>query len=491
MAALGGCSNSADNLSDKNKSPQVTAQKVRQLLNEGVASEDSKQNAEAEQEGEAVAPNGVTQIPCEAVSKEAFFLRVESYSCLKWAGKPTLLSPLRCAQYGWVNVDCDMLKCSSCQAFLCVSLQPTLDIEKYDGRLGELTTLLQTQHEKFCFWPDFPCPERFWAIPIGEPDVLLSAFVDRYRSSCLLEQRLPAMRPEDLKAVSLTEDAIGVLLQLLEDELAREGRPAAPLPAEPVSVQVAACIVALCGWTASPSLTSLHLPALTCSYCLRKVGLWSFHQVEGLPRDADVSLEVPSTPTLGQDVHPATLPTPCRMKLRSQDTVRSHGHEPVELSPSPVWGRARSRESPSPTEELPSPQRGKRPVTRSQGQGEAVVAEVPSSPQRKAKRPRLSSGSMEAPLHRGVFDPVGQHRDWCPWVTAVSGDTLGETQLTKPQPLLPEAEHPLQAWKAALHLFLSMKKPDNTAESSLSQGLHDKSKRVFRIFHQWQLSSAH
>lgn len=77
--------------------------------------------------------------------------------------------------------------------------------------------------------------------------------------------------------------------------------------------------------------------------------------------------------------------------------------------------------------------------------------------------------SQEAPLHRGVFDPVGQHRDWCPWVTVVSGDTLGETQLTKPQPTLPEAEHPLQAWKAALHLLLSMKKPDNTAESSMSQ----------------------
>lgn len=43
MAALGGRSNSADNLSDKIKSPQVTAQKVRQLLNDGVASEDSKQ----------------------------------------------------------------------------------------------------------------------------------------------------------------------------------------------------------------------------------------------------------------------------------------------------------------------------------------------------------------------------------------------------------------------------------------------------------------
>lgn len=118
-----------------------------------------------------------TQAPCEATNKEAFFSRVESYSisfysfwssvtaeffflyiynlaqlgdvwkwvialvcvwlmlslarhCLKWAGKPRVLSPLMCARYGWINVGCDMLKCSSCQAFLCASLQPTLDFKK-------------------------------------------------------------------------------------------------------------------------------------------------------------------------------------------------------------------------------------------------------------------------------------------------------------------------------------------------------------------------
>lgn len=53
-----------------------------------------------------------------------------AYHCLKWAGKPRILSPLMCARYGWINIGCDMLKCSSCQAFLCASLQPTLDFEK-------------------------------------------------------------------------------------------------------------------------------------------------------------------------------------------------------------------------------------------------------------------------------------------------------------------------------------------------------------------------
>ena len=35
-----------------------------------------------------------------------------------------------CAKYGWTNVECDMLKCASCQAYLCASLQLTFDFDK-------------------------------------------------------------------------------------------------------------------------------------------------------------------------------------------------------------------------------------------------------------------------------------------------------------------------------------------------------------------------
>ncbi|MEE6526051.1 hypothetical protein FKM82_026452, partial [Ascaphus truei] len=66
----------------------------------------------------------------EASGRDAFLSRVESFSSLKWAGKPAELSPLICAKYGWSNTECDMLKCSSCNAFLCASLQPALDFSK-------------------------------------------------------------------------------------------------------------------------------------------------------------------------------------------------------------------------------------------------------------------------------------------------------------------------------------------------------------------------
>ncbi|XP_033882055.1 zinc finger C3HC-type protein 1-like [Acipenser ruthenus] len=499
MAALSGRGDCIDNSGGKLKSPQLTPQKVRNLLNEGIATEDSSRDIE-EQAASLETPNRLPQVPCETASKEAFFSRVETYTSLKWAGKPHELSPLKCSQYGWTNVECDMLKCSSCQAFLCALLQPTQDINKYKERLLGLQKALQTSHEKFCFWPDCPCPDRFWTIPINEQSVLFSGFLERYKSCCLLELQLPSMKPDDLINMSLTEDIISLLLQLIEDELKQEGGSPVKYNTEPLLVQVAACIVALCGWTCSPSLDSISLPVITCSYCMRKVGLWGFQQIESVCSEGDSSFGIASTPVSCHDGRGERLtPTPvspCRMVLRSQDTTPSHTSEPSDLIPSPIVARTRSQEfhSPSPVDETTSTVlRGKRPVTRSMGQGEmvGVGSEVPPSPQRKAKRLRLcSSSSSDIMINRSFFDPIFQHRDWCPWVR------MAEEQRVREQ-AAPSRDHPSQcgitknlqpAWKAVLEVFVSMKKSNNPEGGNSSESLHEKSKRVFKIFRRWQVS---
>ncbi|KAJ3612480.1 hypothetical protein NHX12_020755 [Muraenolepis orangiensis] len=313
----------------------------------------------------------------------------------------------RCAQYGWTNVSSDMLKCSSCQAFLCASLSPTLDLEKYESRIAEISRQLQTQHEKFCPWPDFPSPERFWLVPASEPTALLSAFLERFQSVCLLDLQLPVLKPEHLKSMSLTEDVISILLQLIEEEQKKRGEVH---PSEALAIQVAACIVSLCGWAASPSLS---LPILTCSFCMRKVGLWNFHQMDG---------------TVAEDESPAA--------------------------------------------------RGKRPPPRGKGQDGAA------SPQNTPKRIRLSSaGGPAGPLQKNAFDPLAQHRDWCPWVNAVKEDA--DRRAAAPQG--EDSVLQQQGWKAALHLLIAMKKNSNPSEGSPAECPQDKSKRVFAIFRQWQV----
>ncbi|KAM9846032.1 zinc finger C3HC-type protein 1 [Aulostomus maculatus] len=490
MATLG--SSRGDRLGNSNqqKSSLASPEKIREILNDVVSSTGVGTNSGKKDLG----VKSSTQAPCEATNKEAFFSRVESYSCLKWAGKPRTLSPLMCARYGWINVGCDMLKCSSCQAFLCASLQPTLDFEKYESRIAELSMQLQTQHEKFCPWPDFPCPERFWLVPDGEPSALLNAFLERYQSACLLAQQLPAMKPEQLKSMSLTEDVISVILQLIEEEEKKKG--ATPC-SEPLAVQVAACIVSLCGWAASPALHAMNLPILTCSYCMRKVGLWNFHQMEGIGGDGDGSLNTasPSSQVTGsssaatqeeQGDHPASptpASTPSRMKLRSQDSTRL---DQGEGTSSPVGLRARSRDSPSPSEELPSPlTRGKRPATRSRGQGDSSGTDGAVCLQHPPKRLcLLSVGSPDGLMHKNAFDPLAQHRDWCPWIMVGKENVDPGTN-----PFLGSTTVLHQGWKAALDRLIPMKKNTNTVGGSPAQGPRDKSKKVFAIFRQWQVSS--
>uniref|UniRef100_A0A1A7WZI7 Zinc finger, C3HC-type containing 1 n=2 Tax=Iconisemion striatum TaxID=60296 RepID=A0A1A7WZI7_9TELE len=477
--------------SDQHKAVIASPEKVRELLNEGVSSPDVGSNSG---QGE-VKVLGVknNQATCEATNKEAFFSRVESFSCLKWAGKPHILSPLICARYGWINVGYDMLKCCSCQAFLCASLQPTVDFGKYENRIEEISRRLQTQHEKLCPWPDLPCPERFWLVPASEPSALLNALLERFESACLLAQQLPAMMPEQLKSVSLTEDVISVVLQLIEEEQKKRG--VTPC-SEPLGVQVAACIVSLCGWAASSTHHAMSLPILTCSYCMRKVGLWNFHQMEGIGIDPDASPDPPgqaavsvsATPSDGQGDPSATASftittTPCRMKLRSQDSTRcdqSEGSSPTAL-------RARSRDSPSPSEDLPSPlARGKRPATRSRGHGEVSGTDGAAClhpPKRLCLSP---TGGPSGPLLRKAFDPLAQHRDWCPWISVCKENLdLGAIPALDGGSSLNQ-----QGWKAALDMLLPTKKNSDAQGTSMAQGPRDKSKRVFAILRQWQTSSS-
>ncbi|XP_066525335.1 nuclear-interacting partner of ALK [Hoplias malabaricus] len=471
MATLGNDGDPIEHRDKSEKSSVVSPLKIRQLLRDGFASEHNALNRPA-LSSDSLACTVVHDAPSEGTSKNAFFDRVESFSCLKWSGKPCVLSPLRCAQYGWINVDTDILKCSSCQTFLCASIQPTLDYKKYEGRVLELKIQLQTQHEKFCSWPDFPCPDWFWMVPVDEPEKLIKGFLERFRCACLLQQQLPIINPELFKSMALTEDVICSLLPLTEQKQN-------DFSLDQPNIQMAASILALCGWEASPGQYELNLPTLNCALCMRKVGLWNFHQLEGGLGDGD-NFSYSQFSTLFPEgrigdrltsTSSSQSTTACRMKLRSQDNTRIEQSESTSSLP-----RTRSRDSPSPNEDIA---RGKRPLTRSRGHGDNLNAETPSSPQRKTKRPRLSfSSGPEGLLHRCLFDPIAQHRNWCPWVNAVNEQAGLESLLSKRC----EMELPVSGWKATLGILLTKKRGPSPIRALSSQVPEDKSERVFSIF---------
>uniref|UniRef100_A0A8C9EW64 Zinc finger C3HC-type containing 1 n=1 Tax=Pavo cristatus TaxID=9049 RepID=A0A8C9EW64_PAVCR len=467
----------------RGRPPAVTPQQIRDLIDGGIASEGSGPEGK-DTSNWSESANGSLQtdaLPLESTSKEAYFSRVETFTPLKWAGKPHELSPLVCAKYGWTNVECDMLKCSSCQAFLCVSLQLTFDFNKYKERCVELKKSLCTAHEKFCFWPDSPCPDRFALLLVDEPRALLQDFLERFQNLCQLELQLPSLRAEDMKNMSLTEEKISLLLQLIKEELEHrtEGeKPPMKFASEILQVHIPACVLALCGWTCS-AVSGSVLSVITCSRCMRKVGLWGFHQLESAGLELDSWS--PSTASTASGERGPPVPTsPRRMLTRSQDTI-SPGSE-QEKSPSPSISRPRASDPPSsPMErggelEAASPTQRNRPITRSMGQGDNV--EVPSSPLRRAKRPRLCSSSSSDTSSRSFFDPSSQHRDWCPWVNAVEGGEALEDPEKEPAKGEP-------GWQVVLSTLLASRKCDLVPETE-PVSLSVKSCKVFRIFRQWE-----
>ncbi|XP_055139973.1 zinc finger C3HC-type protein 1 isoform X5 [Symphalangus syndactylus] len=402
--------------------PEGTPQKIRQLIDEGIAPEEGGVDAkDTSATSQSVNGSPEAQQPSlESTSKEAFFSRVETFSSLKWAGKPPELSPLVCAKYGWVTVECDMLKCSSCQAFLCASLQPAFDFDRYKQRCAELKKALCTAHEKFCFWPDSPSPDRFGMLPLDEPAILVSEFLDRFQSLCHLDLQLPSLRPEDLKTMCLTEDKISLLLHLLEDELHHrtDERKTTTKLGSDIQVHITACILSVCGWACSSSLEPMQLSLITCSQCMRKVGLWGFQQIESSMTDLDASFGLTSSTIPGLEGRPERLPlvpeSPRRMMTRSQDAT-------------------------------------------------------------------FSPGSEQDTSSRSFFDPTSQHRDWCPWVNITLGKESRENGGTEPDGSAPAEP----GWKAVLTILLAHKQSSQPAETD-SVSLSEKSRKVFRIFRQWE-----
>ncbi|PIN92888.1 hypothetical protein AB205_0164730, partial [Aquarana catesbeiana] len=252
---------------------------------------------------------------------------------------------------------------------------------------------------------------------------------------------------------------------------------------------------------ASPSSGSLPLSIISCPRCMRKIGLWSFQQLESV--DLDSSFGPPTTPiSQGDgpgDRTPLGVVSPNRRVTRSRDLEQllllCQGHQPpgsrngfrhqVQRSPMAATTQPPSGSSTGSSE---SDAVRSRPVTRSMGHGDnpGVTSEVQSSPHRKAKRPRLCSRSSIDSSPKGCFDPLNQHRSWCPWVTMVCADYKGNAENKEKENANQTKEI---GWKEVLRVLLSEGK-SRTPSDGDSTNVPEKSRKVFRIFRQWQASAS-
>mmetsp|Transcript_31948 Transcript_31948/g.77841 ORF Transcript_31948/g.77841 Transcript_31948/m.77841 type:complete len:535 (+) Transcript_31948:71-1675(+) len=86
------------------------------------------------------------------LEREAYRERLKSYSASKWFGKPSCLSPLYCATYGWTCASKDTLACSCCNAVLQCSIDSRLSHSFARRAALTLAQKCVTGHRTRCAW---------------------------------------------------------------------------------------------------------------------------------------------------------------------------------------------------------------------------------------------------------------------------------------------------------------------------------------------------
>ncbi|XP_038054316.1 nuclear-interacting partner of ALK-like, partial [Patiria miniata] len=207
------------------------------------------------------------------LNTQDFFARVETFTAFGWFAKPSDLSPLHCARYGWENIDTDCLKCVSCREIVCGGLPVRWETESYSQAYNKLKDSLKSAHSKICPWPDSPSPESFLHIPLGDVKSAIESYYSRVDTLHSLGVNLPSIDCSPVKQEEqfVISDVEAALLKSISER----GDSAVIVSEEERPVWLAGCLLAVFGWQKSHS-EQTNCPVLVCQYCRRHAGLWNF-----------------------------------------------------------------------------------------------------------------------------------------------------------------------------------------------------------------------
>ncbi|XP_030853724.1 nuclear-interacting partner of ALK [Strongylocentrotus purpuratus] len=220
----------------------------------------------------------------QPLNQELFFNRVETFSISSWFAKPDEVSPLRCAQYGWENIDVDSLKCVSCKEVLYGGLPPKWETDSYEKACKKLEESLKAGHSKICPWQSNPSPASFLEVNLVSTQKAVDDFLHRVASIRCFGTSIPAV---DLSCLQQVEENEDVLSRLVTGVLGEE-----PTSDYKERIELV-CFMALSGWSRSSPEVS-QSPTMSCEFCRRNVGLWNFTPFE---QNAKTTNEDESEPT--------------------------------------------------------------------------------------------------------------------------------------------------------------------------------------------------
>ena len=107
---------SSDPASESSLSPSSNASKVENKKDHGLLSTPTRRSF-------------------RPLNREDFFQRLNTFTAFTWFAKPSELSPLQCARYGWENIEADTLKCMSCKEILFAGLPPKWEVKQCKSKV--------------------------------------------------------------------------------------------------------------------------------------------------------------------------------------------------------------------------------------------------------------------------------------------------------------------------------------------------------------------
>uniref|UniRef100_A0AAF5PGV7 C3HC-type domain-containing protein n=3 Tax=Wuchereria bancrofti TaxID=6293 RepID=A0AAF5PGV7_WUCBA len=166
--------------------------------------------------------------------------RLNSFTAMRWAGKPRKLSPLLFASHGWVCVSPDVVQCEACGQYMSVVVPSLLhvDVTVYQKSVRMLVSMITMKHY-------VTCPYRYTSFGTDDAIPLNALCKDVVNHRC-----------EIMKKLNLEQIKVDV--------------PEIPSTMVPETT-VQKCKALICfGWQKSKYLDD----TVVCKYCNRIVGLW-------------------------------------------------------------------------------------------------------------------------------------------------------------------------------------------------------------------------
>ncbi|PWA64270.1 C3HC zinc finger-like protein [Artemisia annua] len=135
--------------------------------------------AESKSKGRAVSEmrNAGT---CKPWDREELLKRLATFKSMTWFAKPQVVSAIECARRGWVNVDMDIIACESCGARLLFSTPSSWAQEQVEKAALVFSLKLNNGHKLHCPWVDNACDEKLAQFPPTSPLDL----VNNYKNRC-------------------------------------------------------------------------------------------------------------------------------------------------------------------------------------------------------------------------------------------------------------------------------------------------------------------